>query len=138
MNFASAAFSRSDHEALSLNIQNSIEWTQHVIQEVNKGSQFDVKHANAELTHLKNWLGKMSQSYAQLSKQPLSETREAHFIAVKSHQNKAEDLVSALSIQFNSTKPNFKEMKKLAQNIKLELEAAGASHQQELKEIERP
>ncbi len=128
---------RSDHEVLTQDIQNSVEWSDHVIKEVNKGSQFSVKHANVELSHLKDWLEKMSKSYAQLAKQPQSETKEAHFLAIKTHQQKAEDFVSELTAQLNSSKPNFKELNKIARNIKSELEAANTSHQAELKEIER-
>ena len=136
-NFATAAVARSAHEALTLDIQNSIEWSQHVITEVNKGVRLNVNHANSEIVHLKGWLEKTSKTYAELSKQPLSETNEAHFLAVKTHQEKAEGLVSALSIQINGSNRNIKEIKKTAKNIRIELEAAADAHKAELLEIER-
>ena len=135
--FAWAAIPRSSHEALTKDIQNSIEWSNHVIKEANQGAKLDVAHAKAELAHLKEWMEKMSRSYAHLSQQPRSETREGHFLAIQIHQKKAEALVDEFSRQLNHPKRNLRAMKKVAKNIRKELKAAATAHQLELKEMER-
>ncbi len=126
----------NSHEHFSLMINNTIEWTHHIQDEVAKGKKMSVEHAKEEAVHLRGWLAEMSKSYIELSKQPLSEIQEGHFKAIKTRQDSAEATLTVLEAELAKSKQDLSLLKKTIKKIMADLKEASKQHEAELTEIE--
>ena len=133
---ANAATPTATHKELTRTVDNSIQWAQHLRNEVSKGENMNRTHTKQEMSSLQESLNEMSQAYLNLSTQPAAEVSEAHFVAIKQHQTKAEAALRKVETEFGRTNPDYGAMKKAAKEIEMELKGAAKEHKAELNEID--
>jgi hypothetical protein len=131
-----AAAPSAEHVALTQSIDKAIEWSQHVKTEVAKGKKLSKPHATQELSGLRNALDEMSKYYLALSKQPAAEVTEGHFVAIKTHQVKAQGALETIEMELLRSVPKISTMKKAARTIEAELKKSAKEHAAELSELE--
>lgn len=136
MSAAMAATPTVLHEEFTRVIDNSIQWAQHLNDEVAKGKKMDRVHARQEMTSLQESLKNMTKAYLELSKQPAPEVAEGHFIAIKKNQARAEAELKVFEAEFGRPNPDYGVMNRSVKKIESNLKEAAKAHNAELTELD--
>lgn len=125
------------HVDLSQQIENGIKWTNHLKEEIRKGSKTNSKEIEGDIAGIRNFLSAMKTTSDQIVLESPKEQIEGHFKEMRRYQEAAALAAKEFPLVKDKKNPNFSAMSNAAKNILENLQNAKHWHDLELSEIEK-
>lgn len=134
---AYSAAPTASHINMTKQIDDGIEWTKHLQDDIRKGTKSDPKGIEDKLAGIKSFLSAMNQSAEQIITDSPSEKGEGHFSEMRRFQEAATLAAKEFPLVEPGKNPNFSAMKAASNRILKNLKSAKYWHDRELSEIEK-